>query len=294
MRNKKKTVQYMFNEIIFLGPMFAAFLMVKFIPLIMSAVYSFSDWNGISSGMSFNGLVNYRKLLADSQYWYSMGFTMKFAIVSVILANLLGFVLANILTMQVPGRNILRAVFYIPNTLGGLVLGFIWRFIFLYAFGYLAEAVGLSFMKIAWFNTSISSFWAMVIVQVWVLSGYLMLLYIAGIVQIPGDMVEAARIDGAGLAAVMTKVKIPFLMTTFTRCIFLSFLTCMRVYDINLALTAGNPFRSSESVTMNIYGTAFTGSEMAYGCSKALIFIVIVVVLSSLQVYLTSKSEVEA
>lgn len=293
MKNRKRGVRYIANEIIFLGPMFLAFLIVKFIPLVMSVAYSFTNWNGISSTMSFSGLENYRILLQDTQYWYSMGFTMKFAIVSVILSNVVGFALANMLTMRMPARNVLRAVFYVPNTLGGLVLGFIWKFIFLYAFGYMVEAVGLSFLDIAWLSTPQTAFWAMVIVQVWVLSGYLMLLYIAGIVSIPGDMLEAARIDGAGVVRLMTRIKVPFLMSTFTRCIFISFLTCMRVYDINLALTAGNPFRSSESVTMNIFGTAFNENKMAYGCSKALIFIAIVVGISSLQVRLTSKNEVE-
>lgn len=286
--------QFWLCQLLFLGPMLLAFLAIKLIPLGMSAFYSLTDWNGISSQVQFVGLRNYRILLGDTPYWASLWFTLRFSFLSLVLANIIGFCLAYLLVKPLRMKEFLRAAFYIPNMLGGLVLGFIWKFIFLSVFRYLYEATGIPFFGLAWLSTPSTSFWAMVIVQVWVLMGYLMLLYIAGLTQIPGDTVEAAVIDGANAWQALWWVKLPLLAPTITRCLFLGFLTCMRVYDINLSLTGGNPFRSSESVTMNIYSTAFTESQMAYGCAKAILFIVIVVGLSSLQVHLTAKNEVNA
>lgn len=285
--------RFWIKEIIFVGPMFLAFLMVKFIPLLMSGWYSMTDWNGISSKAGFAGIKNYMMLFSDSQYWYSIGFTLKFAVCALVLSNVFGFVLACLLVKPLLMKEALRAAFYIPNTIGGLVLGFIWKFIFLSVFDTLFLMTGWKFFGLAWLSTPGTSFWAMVIVQVWVLTGYLMLLYIAGLTQVPMDTVEAAIIDGAGAFQLIRYVKIPLIAPTITRCIFLGFLTCMRVYDINLALTGGNPFRSSESVTMNIYSTAFTGSQMGYGCAKAIVFIGIVVAISCLQVWFTSRNEVD-
>jgi raffinose/stachyose/melibiose transport system permease protein len=279
---------------IFLGPMLLAFIAVKFIPLLLSGWYSLTDWNGISSRIAYAGIRNYLSLASDSRYWASLWFTLKFAFFALALSNFLGFVLAYLLVKPMKMKELLRAAFYIPNTIGGLVLGFIWKFIFLSFFGYLFSLTGWKFFGLSWLSTPATSFWAMVIVQVWVLMGYLMLLYIAGLTQIPMDTMEAAVIDGANGFKALIYVKIPLIMPTITRCIFISFLMCMRVYDLNISLTAGNPFRSSESVTMNIYSTAFTESHMGYGCAKALVFIVIVMIISCLQVYFTSKNEVDA
>lgn len=289
----KRGRQFWCNELIFVGPMVIAFLVVKLIPLVMSGVYSLTDWNGIASSSGFIGLQNYAALAGDDKYWSSLGFTLRFALCSVLLANLLGFVLAYLLVKPLRMKEVLRAAFYIPNTLGGLVLGFIWKFIFLSVFKGIYDATGIRFFGLPWLSTPATSFWALVIVQVWVLMGYLMLLYIAGLTQIPGETVEAAVIDGASGWQTIWYVKLPLITPTITRCIFISFLTSMRVYDINISLTAGNPFRTSESVTMNIFTTAFNENQMGYGCAKALIFIVIVVTISYLQIRLTSKKEVD-
>ncbi len=278
-------------ELIFVGPMFLAIFIVKILPMVLSLFYSLTDWNGISSTMGFAGLQNFIDLFSDKRYWQSMGFTFRLGLVALVISNLLGFGLAYLLTKRMRMRNMLRAAFYIPNTLGGLVVGFIWKFIFLSLFKYIYEKTNWIFFGLPWLSTPETSFWAMVMVQVWVLCGYLMLLYIAGLTEIPTDTIEAALIDGASGWQTLVRIKLPLLLPTITRCLFLSFLTCMRVYDINISLTGGNPFRTSESVTMNIYATAFNENSMAYGCAKALIFVIIVVGLSSLQVHLTSKYE---
>lgn len=291
MQSGTKRTSFWLNELAFIGPMLLAFVVVKLAPLVLSGVYALTDWNGISSAMSFIGLDNFVRLFSDSRYWTAMGFTLRFATISLAIANVLGFVLATLLVKPMKMRGLMRAAFYIPNTLGGLVLGFIWKFIFLSVFGYLATKTGFQILGLPWLSTPETSFWALVIVQVWVLTGYLMLLYIAGITQIPASNVEASMVDGANWWQTLIHVKLPMLMPTITRCLFISFLTCMRVYDINISLTAGNPFRTSESVTMDIYATAFTYSDMAYGCAKALIFVLIVVLISNVQSHLTSKHE---
>lgn len=292
-RNWSKQLRFWGNELIFVGPMLLAFIIVKIVPLILSVGYSLTDWNGISKKVEYIGFGNFKELMGDTQFWYSLRFTLLFTLVTVVLSNIIAFVLAYYLSKPLRGRNLMRAGYYLPNTLGGLVLGFVWSFIFILVFPRLYEFTGIALFGYAWTATTKTSFWAMVIVQVWVKSGYLMLLYIAGFTALPEDCIESALIDGASPFQMLRKVIIPLMMTTITRCLFLSILTCMRIYEINLALTEGGPFRSSESITMNIYITAFTENRMGYGSAKALVFIVVVVVVSGLQTWLTSRKEVE-
>ena len=289
--NKKKYL-FLLNEILFVGPIFIIFIIIKIIPLFFSVTYSLTDWNGISSKAIFSGLDNYARLISDHQYWESLSFTLRFAVLTVFIANILGFSLAYFLSKPVLGRNVMRAAFYIPNTLGGLVLGFIWKFIFLSGFAYIFKETGFKIFS-GWLGTSTTSFWAMIWVQAWVLSGFLMLLYISGLSVIPNENIESALIDGANGLRIIRHIILPLLMPTITRCLFISFLNCMRVYDLNLGLTDGNPFRSSETVTYNMYVTAFSDNKMGYGCAKALIFIIIVVAISNIQAQLTSKKEVD-
>lgn len=290
---KRKKCKYFFYEMIFVAPVMFGFLLVKLVPFILTCYYSLTDWNGISSSIHFVGVRNFIELLKDQNYWNSFVFTFKFAAISLILANVLGFVVAYFLTRPVPGRNLYRAGFYIPNTIGGLVLGFIWRFIFTGLFKKLYSITGWSFFGLRWLSTPATAFWGLVIVQVWAQLGYTMLLYISGLIQLPDDVMEAAAVDGATKVQTLFRIQMPLMIPTITRAVFITFLTCMRLYDMNLALTAGNPYRSSESITMNIFETAFNSNEMAYGCAKAVIFVIIVAAISSVQSYLTSKKEVK-
>lgn len=290
---KRKMYRYFLYEAIFVLPIMFGFILVKLLPFLLTCYYSMTDWNGIRSAIQFIGIQNFIELLKDDNYWNSFMFTFKFAITSLILANLFGFVLAYFLTKAIPGRNMFRAGFYIPNTIGGLVLGFIWRFIFTGLFKKLYVLTGWGFFGLRWLSTPSTAFWGMVIVQVWGQLGYTMLLYISGLVQLPNEIMEASFVDGASRFQAMLYIQVPLMVPIITRATFITFLTCMRVYDMNIALTAGNPYRSSESVTMNIFDTAFSSNEMAYGCAKAVIFVFVVATISSLQSYLTSKREVK-
>lgn len=287
---RKKQMMY---EIIFVAPTMIFFIIVKILPMLATVWYSLTGWNGISAVKNFVGFQNFIRLASDKHYWYSMGFTLLFSLLAVILANVLGFLVAYVLSKDIPGRNVLRAAFYLPHVLGGLVLGFVWKFIFLRFFPLLGEATGIGVFQLSWLGTTRTAFWAMVIVQTWSILGYMMLLYVSGISVIPGDVIESARIDGAGAVQIVFRIVLPLLMPTITRCLFISFLTCMKVYDVNLSLTDGNPYRSSESIAYNIYKTAFGENAMGYGCAKSLIFIVVILIISFIQVEMTSRKEVQ-
>jgi len=222
-----------------------------------------------------------------------MWFTAKYSLATLILTNLLGFFAGYFLTKPLRARNLIRAGFYLPNVLGGLVLGFIWRFIFLKIIPALGKVTGFPLFNLVWLGTPETAFWALVIVHVWSSMGFYMLLYVAGFMSIPGDCLESARIDGASAWKSLIKVTIPLMMPTFTRCLFLSITTSFRIYNLNLALTEGGPFLSSEAVTMNIYRTAFTENRMGYGSAKSLVLTLIVIVITLIQVWATSRKEVE-
>lgn len=289
---KKHWGKNLLVELGFLGIILLCFLTVKILPFLLSFGYAFTDWNGISSQISFTGVDNYVQMLADKDFWNSLWFTLRFCGCSILLTNVLGFFLAYCLNKPLRMRGILRAGFYIPNVLGGLVLGFIWQFIFTKVFPAIGKATGIGFFNLMWLGTPATSFWGLVMVDVWCSLGYYMLLYLAGLSAIPSDCLEAAHIDGAGGWQTLTRVTLPLLMPTITRCLFLSITSSFRVYTLNMSLTNGGPYLSSEAITMNIYRTAFTENQMGYGSAKSLVFMLIVVAITGIQVALTSRKEV--
>ena len=290
---KKKKIIWIGYEILFLGGIIAVFLFMKIIPFLMCIGYSFTSWNGVTSEIAFNGMDNFKTMLQDTEFWNSLIFTLKFAMMSVLLVNFLGFTFAYLLSKPLRGRNIFRVGFYIPNVLGGLILGFIWQFIFVKAFPAIGSATGFGFFNLMWLATPATSFWSLVIVDAWQGMGYYMLLYIAGLTTVPKDCLESADIDGASWYQKLFHVTIPLMMPTFTRCFFLSIVSSFKIYTLNMALTNGGPYLSSESITMNIYRTAFTENSMGYGTAKSLIAMIIIIVITGIQVKLTSDREVE-
>lgn len=296
-RPKKRALRSRVNawtyELIFCGVVIALFLLVKVVPFFLSIGYSFTDWNGVTGDIHFIWLDNFIRLKDDAQFWYTLGFTLKFCLITIAAINVLGFALAYLLTKPMRIRNMLRAGFYIPNVLGGLVLGFIWQFIFLKVFPAIGEATGIPLFNLIWLGTPATAFWGLTLVQIWQVVGYYMLFYIAGFTAIPADCMESARMDGASGFTMLTKITIPLMMPTITRCLFLSVINSFKIYTLNLSLTGGNPYLSSEAIAMNIYRTAFTENSMGYGTAKSLVFTLIVVLITSLQVWLTSRKEVE-
>lgn len=288
-RRRENPVDYL----VFMGPAMILFTILFLIPLVSEVFYSFTNWNGINPTYKMVGFKNYLKAFRDSRYWTSLIFTIKFSICVVFFSNLIAFCWAYLLNKDIPLRNFWRALIYVPRIIGGVILGYLWRFIFQNVFVQFGQWSKIKWFAQAWFTTPESSFWALVIVMTWTLSGYLMLIYAAGFTAIDTTYYEAATIDGASKWQQLCHITLPLLRSTFTRCLFIAINWAMLLYDTNISLTDGNPFRTSEGITMNIYESAFRSNQMAYGAAKSVTFIIILVAISFAQVKLTSRNEVE-
>lgn len=281
------------DYVVFMAPALILFLILCLIPFFQQIWYSFTNWDGIRASADFVGISNFLKVFKDAKYWTSMWFTLRFTFFVTVFTNVIGFLWAYGLSKNVPFRNFMRAGFYMPKIVGGVILGFVWRFIFQNLFPVLGELTGIAWLSQTWFSTGASSFWAMVIVMSWSMSGYMMIIYLAGLTSISEDYIEAATVDGAKQRHVLFQIVLPLIMHSITQCLFLSIVNCLRVYDLNISLTNGNPFRQSEAVTMNVYQTAFSSNQLGYGSAKALILVAIIALISILQVWYTSRKEVQ-
>jgi len=282
------------DDTIFIGPAVFFFIIIVASSFILGIFYSFTSWNGVGKEASWTGLENYRYLFTeDSRALRSAWFTIRFTVASVILSNLIALTLALVLTQPLRGANTFRAVFFLPNVIGGIILGFIWRFIFSSAFISLGETTSIAFFQLPWLGTPSTGYWAVVIVFVWKTAGYLMVIYIASIVGIDNQLIEAARIDGAKPRHVLTKIMIPLMAPAFTVCLFLMLSWSMKLFDVIYSLTKGGPFQSTEAFSLNIYLEAFSFNNYGYGSAKAVIFFIAVGVVTLLQVSATKRFEVE-
>jgi len=283
------------HQMVFVGPAFIFFTIIVAIPFVLGMYYSFTDWNGVTGHMGWVGFDNFRTIFTeDEAFWHSFWFTTRFSVASVILVNLVGFMLAFMLTRPLKTRNMLRTIFFLPNVIGGLLLGFIWQFIFVKGFASVGEATGIGFFELPWLGDATTAFWGILIVSVWQGAGYLMVIYISALVNIPNELVEAAHIDGATTPQMLRHIIIPMVMPAVTVCLFLAISWAFKMFDLNVSLTKGGPFRSTESVALNIYQEAFQNNRYGLGTAKAFLFFVAVAIITSLQVYFTKKREVEA
>ena len=231
-------------------------------------------------------------MLKDQSFRDSLWFTTKFAIVSVVLINVIGLSLALLVTQKIKGNNLLRTIFFMPNLIGGLILGFIWQFVFISAFTAIGEKVGIKALE-GWLSTTKTGFWGLVILTAWQMSGYIMIIYIAHLESIPEDVLEAAKIDGATSFQRFRYIIFPLVAPAFTVSLFLTLSNSFKLYDQNLSLTGGAPYNSTQMVAMNIYNTAFVNNNMAFAQAKAVIFFIIIAIISLTQVYYNKKKEVE-
>lgn len=270
------------------------FAAVVIIPFLYGVYLTFTDWNGVSQVKHFIGLRNYAGVIKDTQFWTALLLTFKYVIVVVILVNVLAFAIAFLLTRGIKGQNFFRAGFFTPNLIGGIVLGYIWQFVFSRVFVNIGEATGFGVFEISWLSEPDKAFAAMVLVTVWQLSGYMILIYVAGFMGLSEDVLEAASLDGAAGFAKLRYIILPLMMSSVTICLFLTLSRAFMVYDVNLSLTAGGPYGSTEMAAMHVYEKAFTSRQFGVGQAEALILFVVVACISGLQVYLTKKKEVEA
>ena len=290
--NTKRTISKIGNSALFMGPTMVLFTLLFLIPLVSEILYSFTNWNGIDPTFKFMGIKNYLRAIKDETYWTSVWFTIKFSAFVVIISNVIGFAWAYVLSGDIPCKNFWRALIYAPRIIGGVVLGFLWRFIFQNVFVQFGNWSGIKWFAQQWFTTPESSFWALVIVMTWSLSGYLMIIYNSGLAAISRDYYEAATVDGASKFTILKSITLPLLRGTTTRCLFIAINWAMLLYDTNISLTNGNPNRTSEGVMMNIYATAFRSNQIAFGAAKSVLFIIVLLAVSFGQMKLTSRNEV--
>ena len=277
----------------FVLPSFVFFVLVVMIPAVWGLGYSFTDWNGISKEVHFVGIQNYIKIFTqDKDFFHAFTFTAVVALAAVIGVNVIGFLLALLVTSKAKCTTFMRGAFFMPNLIGGILLGFTWQFIFVQAFGAISSATGWKFFA-NWLSDTKTSFWGLLILVIWQLAGYMMVIYIAQIQNIPDSIIEAAEIDGASYFQRLKHIVLPLVAPAFTIGLFLSLTTCFKLYDQNLALTNGGPFNSTEMLALNIYNSAFKYNELGLAQAKAVIFLVTVAAIGLTQLYFSKKREVE-
>lgn len=269
---------------IFVLPTLIAFIIAFLYPFIMDIYLSFTEFTTVKDA-TWVGISNYKKIFLDQNFLNALVFTVKFTIVSVVTINVFGFLMAYALTRGIKGTNLFRTVFFMPNLIGGIVLGYIWQ---LLLNGILAKfGVTLSF-------DAKYGFWGLVILMNWQLIGYMMIIYIAGLQNVSPDLIEAAKIDGATKTQTLRRIIIPMVMPSLTICLFLTLTNSFKLFDQNLALTAGGPGRQTSMLALDIYSTFYgrVGWE-GVGQAKAVVFFLMVAIISLTQLYLTRRKEVE-
>jgi raffinose/stachyose/melibiose transport system permease protein len=278
----------------FAGISTLTFAAVVIIPFIYGLYLTFTSWDGVSTEKPFVGLTNYLSAFADTAYWQALGRTAIYSLVAVILVNFVAFVLALLVTSGVKGQNFFRAGFFVPNLIGGIVLGYIWKFVFNRAFVALGNSLSAGSGAVSLLSTTGGAMFCLIIVSVWQYAGYMMLIYVAGFMSVSADVLEAARIDGCTEMQTTWYISVPLMASSFVQCLFLTITRCFMVYDVNLSLTNGEPFNSSVMAAMHVYNTAFTYKDYGTGQAEALILFIVCAVVGVLQVSIGKKAEVEA
>lgn len=291
---KRNTMSYKLQQyLMFAGPATILFCGVVIIPFIYGIYLTFTSWDGVSRDKPFVGLENYIAAFGDSDYWVALGRTVIYSVFAVILINIVAFALAYLVTSGVKGQNFFRAGFFIPNLIGGIVLGYIWKFIFNRAYVAIAQAIANGTVPSPLSTTS-GAMMCLVLVSVWQYAGYMMLIYVAGFMSVSDSLKEAAMIDGCTPMQAMMNVTIPLMRSSFVQCLFLSITRCFVVYDVNLSLTKGEPFGSSVLAAMHVYNQAFTYKNYGLGQSEAFILFLFCAIIGITQVYVGKKGEVAA
>ena len=291
---KQNKLSYKVGQfLMFAGPATILFAAVVIVPFFYGLYLTFTSWDGVAANKPFVGLQNYKDAFADTAYWDALGRTVVYSVISVVLVNIVAFALAYLVTSGLKGQNFFRAGFFIPNLIGGIVLGYVWKFMFNRAFVAIGTAV-VGHDTSSLLGTTNGALFALILVSVWQYAGYMMLTYVAGFMGVDDSLREAALIDGCSNGQAMRHVIIPLMRASFVQCIFLSTTRCFMVYDLNLSLTKGEPFNSSVMAAMHVYNKAFVYKNYGVGQAEALILFIICAVIGMIQVYVGKKGEVAA
>ncbi|HBE46613.1 MAG: sugar ABC transporter permease [Spirochaetia bacterium] len=293
---------------VFLAPVLFAFIMVMVIPFFLGSYYAFTNWSSsarVDGGLRFVGLQNFAESFRDPAFLYSFGITFAYTILNMIAINVVAFALALLVTGELRLKNVYRVGFFVPNLIGGLILGYIWQFIFNNAIpslgriipvlGFLANPGNLMLSK----NTSALA--AMIVVGTWQYAGYIMMIYVAAIENIPQELLEAAKIDGATPWIRLKSITIPLCAQAFTVTMFLTLVNSFKQFDVNVSLTSGGPstmlmgqpILGTELLALNIYNTAFISNKLSVAQARAFVFFFVLAIISIIQVYVNKKREIE-
>jgi len=288
---------------LFLFPALFAFTVVIIIPFFIGVYYSFTDWPTLlSTNNEFVGLANYRMIFRDVTFLHSFLVTTAYAVLMVIVCNFFAFFMATLVTRKLKFTSIYRAGFFLPNLIGGIILGYIWQFIFNRAVPAFGGLIGFEWLQM---NPFLADRWltliAYVTVGTWQYAGYLMMIYIAAIMAVPQSVVEAAEIDGAHYGHVLKHIQLPLIAPAFTISMFLTLVNSFKMFDVNWALNAGGPsgmfmgraISTNEFLALNIYNTAFAFRRFAEGQAKAVVFFIVIAIFGLIQVYLNKRKEIE-
>lgn len=269
----------------FTFPLMLIFLIVVVIPFVIGIGYSFVEWDGFAKHeATFVGFKNYVDIFSDKRFLEAALRTTVFTLIAVLSVNVFGLAFALLVTTGLKAKNVARTMLFMPYLIGGLILGYIWKSVFSEFF--------LSINWGNWLTDPTKSIAAMIIVTTWQLAGYVMIVYITGIMAIPDDVLEAAQVDGANYFQTLFRIKFPLLMPSFTICLFLALSNCFKIYDVNVSLTGAGPSNQSEMFSLNIYNEIFSLSNFGYGQAKAIIFFLIIAAVTLVQVSVTKKKEV--
>lgn len=275
------------HAVIFILPTLAAFIIGFIVPFVEGLYLSFCKFTTVGNA-TWVGLANYRAAITDTSFQRAFGFTVLFAVVSILSINILAFTLAVLLTQKLRGTNVFRTVFFMPNLIGGIVLGYIWQI--------LINCVMTILEQPLLALNATAGYWGLIILMGWQQIGYMMIIYIAGLQNVPDSLIEAAEIDGANRLQTLFKIKIPMVMSSVTICIFLTLTNSFKLFDQNLALTGGDPNHMTDMMALNIYNTFYARSGMqwkGYGQAKAVIFCALVIFISLFQLRATRSREVQ-
>jgi len=285
----RKTLTYM----IFVAPAILFFVLIVLVPFLRAILFSFQDWNGISSNIKWVGWRNYGNILHDMAFYKSFLYTIKYVLISTVLLNVLGFLLAFVLNMSLKTRNLLRTAFFLPYVIGPVIIGFIWQFIISQLLPEIGKALGWPLLEQNWLSLPTYAFWSLIIVTVWHSVGYFMIIYLAALQGVPSDILEAAEIDGAGRLERLWHVVLPLIRPAMTINLFLAISNGFKAFDLNFALTRGGPFGSTESLALHIYLDAFSKNLFTYASAKAVIFFLLLAGVTMVQVAIMKRKEVE-